>query len=754
MHNVYKLGNNFNRYNTQTINPNFGVAPNAIQSQVAPQVQLPAMYDVNDSPEAPSIKEAMTDGPMSMMLGPFIEHPIATLGTWLGLGVAMDKFSNACSGEYEKSLIGKATRLGDRIENSKFFQSKPMKSIGGFIRKYTKKGNEILHKSDLAQAAMHTEVQPENAMAKGIMYTAKDEIVQEFNNHIVSEKEGLGLMELEKSIPLKNLDLSKDEITFIEKEYGEKFSKLSKSDKSAKIANHITLRRLNLPEDEINKIITSKDANKLTKGEILKLMQKGTSVKLTPEVFKDMSNNPQKYHKLIEEIAKESKGKVWVGAGNYKILGPLTKPFKRKISMESIYNKMFSLGDGAKTKTGRMFSKSIQTIYRALTFGGGKLGALIFIAPGIVEMVKNTCKAEKGEKFGTAAWGLISSMTWVITFMLGGKILYGAAGLKYAGISKENIAKIKNTVKVFNEKNNNGEFKTFKDYKAAKKAAKKEIKNLKFVQNESFFNKTIKKLSGILSFDLNKFEGFKSSSGFKNMLYKIPNKGKNLVGSVLKFGLFMFAIQPILDGILHKGSNLIFGKDYDPFKDDEVKARKKEQKQFTHDDLKNRLIEAQAAKMNPQTNADNTQNADFALTQNYPKTDLSKYTNDMMQASLLAGETQNNMQPVMPQTVLNNTQNQPQNTIISNTLKNQTSDVKQNITKPKQKIDNYTYIPSSQNVIKSPVNETKENRYIPSAQAANIVKNFDNSNLDPALRRADLAEQKAKNILAGNFNQI
>ena len=36
----------------------------------------------------------------------------------------------------------------------------------------------------------------------------------------------------------------------------------------------------------------------------------------------------------------------------------------------------------------------------------------------------------------------------------------------------------------------------------------------------------------------------------------------------------------------------------------------------------------------------------------------------------------------------------------------------------------------------------------------NIVKNFDNSNLDPALRRADLAEQKAKNILAGNFNQI
>ena len=195
-------------------------------------------------------------------------------------------------------------------------------------------------------------------------------------------------------------------------------------------------------------------------------------------------------------------------------------------------------------------------------------------------MVKNTCKAEKGEKFGTAAWGLISSMTWVITFMLGGKILYGAAGLKYAGISKENIAKIKNTVKVFNEKNNNGEFKTFKDYKAAKKAAKKEIKNLKFVQNESFFNKTIKKLSGILSFDLNKFEGFKSSSGFKNMLYKIPNQGKNLVGTVLKFGLFMFAIQPILDGILHKGSNLIFGKDYDPFKDDEVKARKKEQKQF------------------------------------------------------------------------------------------------------------------------------------------------------------------------------
>ena len=72
-----------------------------------------------------------------------------------------------------------------------------------------------------------------------------------------------------------------------------------------------------------------------------------------------------------------------------------------------------------------------------------------------------------------------------------------------------------------------------------------------------------------------------------------------------------------------------------------------------------------------------------------------------------------------------------------------------------QKTDNYTYIPSSENVIAKNEVKTKETqKYIPSQKAGNFSKSFDNSGLDSALRRADIAEKQALQILAGNFGVI
>ena len=93
------------------------------------------------------------------------------------------------------------------------------------------------------------------------------------------------------------------------------------------------------------------------------------------------------------------------------------------------------------------------------------------------------------------------------------------------------------------------------------------------------------------------------------------------------------------------------------------------------------------------------------------------------------------------------------------------------------KIDNYTYIPSSKNIIPQPVKNNKldnytyipsseckiktdsasqdnKRRYIPSQAAANIQKSFDNSGLQSALDRAQKAEDKALRVLAGNFQDF
>ena len=71
---------------------------------------------------------------------------------------------------------------------------------------------------------------------------------------------------------------------------------------------------------------------------------------------------------------------------------------------------------------------------------------------------------------------------------------------------------------------------------------------------------------------------------------------------------------------------------------------------------------------------------------------------------------------------------------------------------PKEKRDNYTYIPSQNSVLNN-VQDTSEKvkKYIPSQNVGNLAKSFDNSGLSQALKRADKAEQMAINILSGKF---
>ena len=69
-------------------------------------------------------------------------------------------------------------------------------------------------------------------------------------------------------------------------------------------------------------------------------------------------------------------------------------------------------------------SKAMQMIHRGLTFGGGKLGALIFIAPLLVELGINVKKADKDQKIGTAANGFVDNISWVFTFPLALRMMH------------------------------------------------------------------------------------------------------------------------------------------------------------------------------------------------------------------------------------------------------------------------------------------------------------------------------------------
>ena len=105
-----------------------------------------------------------------------------------------------------------------------------------------------------------------------------------------------------------------------------------------------------------------------------------------------------------------------------------------------------TIGDGVKTKTGKAFASILQNIHRGLTFGNGKLGILFWVTPFMVDTIKDVIKAEPKEKLSTAIHGSIESISWVITFPLALIMMHRLGGMKYAGMSKENVEKCRELI--------------------------------------------------------------------------------------------------------------------------------------------------------------------------------------------------------------------------------------------------------------------------------------------------------------------
>ena len=226
--------------------------------------------------------------------------------------------------------------------------------------------------------------------------------------------------------------------------------------------------------------------------------------------------------------------------------------------------------------------------------------------------------------------------------------------------------------------------------------------------------------------DLETFKGYKGSNVVANIGRKIPKIFRNVAGVPMRLVIWGLISMGVLDAGIKKASTTIFGKSYDSMKHEEDETAKKEQKQFLAEDLNRRLYEAQRIKQ-------------------YGKQPQVQQTNSQGQMMATRGKEANSN--VIPQ-VYSEDEKVDNYTYIpssKNVIPHKTK---------KNGVDNYTYIPSSE--CKIPSDKTNENqrRYIPSQAAANIQKTFDNSGLQSALDRAQKAEDKALRVLAGNFDNI
>ncbi len=721
------LNNGYNIQNERRIPP----APmHRVPAQ--PQVRIPAYYQT--PPERLSIKEAMEQNPFMMIpyqmaIKPFTEHPAAILGSWVGISLAMDQYTKACGGEYEKSLLKKAVKLGDRIESSQVIQNKPVQSFLSSVKGLFNKSGKIAEKNSVLRAIKNTPSNPEWEMCTSEMLPQRQRIVHDFS-HIMST---LKIGE-EGYAGLHKLAVSKEEKAMLKKVFN--VSSLSQIPEN-KASVQIQLKRLGLEQDKINIILKNHDGGVAeTKNLILKIIGKDTE--WIKKIKEDSLGN---YTDEVQAASKKLSGKVKVGFAKFKPLGInlgwLTKPIERTLGMDEVHNRLASLSkEGAKTATGRFMAKTMQMIHRGLTFGGGKVGLLLFIAPALVESAINVKKAENNQKVSTGISSFINHISWVITFPLGLKLMHHLGGAQYSGLSKDQVTKCREIRNKFNAENKKGKYKNnAKLYAKELAAAQKEIEKITkpIFKKQNIFTKGIRKLARFMCWDLERFDGRDTGNFFKNKFTKIRNLPRNIVGVPMRFLIWGMITMFGLEAVLSKGLKLLLGESFDAEKEEDRKSAAKEQKKFLKEDLEKRLYETQLKKqMTAQQSA-----------QVNPQTQMLAHRGGNAQYQTYA--VPNNIQ----QTGSKNSQKADNYTYIPS----QENSIKAS-NNSKSKVDNYTYIPSQNCTIraKDGSSATETRTYIPSQEAAKIEKSWDNSGLNAALSRADRAENKALRILAGNFD--
>ena len=725
--------------NIQNIdNRNNGYALPQKAPTVRPQpqmVRIPDYYAPNDKK---SFKDYLEENPMYStgikgFFGPLIDHPIASVLTWFGCGFLLDKYTSACGGEYDKSLLKKVVNAGDKLENSKFVQSKPMQTILGLFKSGSKKSGNIIEKNSVLRAIWKTPTMPEWEMVKSEMIPQRQRVVHDFN-HIVNELKLSG----EGYAKLNKLALDKEENKLIKNLI--KTSNLTEEQASS----YIQLRRLGEKEEEIMKIISKADGGVAdTKKAILKAFG-DKNVDWLKEIQEDTFGN--KINE-VQEATRRVGGKVKIGLGEFKPfglnLGPITSPTKRILGCDNVYNRLYSLDGGAKTATGRFMSRFMQMVHRGLTFGGGKLGVLLFIAPAFVETAINVHKAEPDQKVGTGVSNLVNHISWVFTFPFALQIMHHICGAKYAGMKEDDIKMIRKKISDFNKDNKDGKFANYEAWNKERKKVNEFVKQHSKVKGQKWYTRGIRKIAGWLTPDLGKVDAYNTGNMVTRKFSQLRNLPRNLFGVPARLVIFGLLTMGVLDSILNKSIKFIFGDSYDSMKEEEIKDAKKEQKKFLKEDLTERLYEAQKKKItgvNKNTTAQQNNLQGNAIA--HHGAGGVNITGANITGANSAGVNSAGVNNGLDNQIIDNYSYVPSE---KNVIKSEA----------KAKTDNYSYIPSQNSTIKSNQENNPNTRsYIPSQAAANISKTWDNSGLQDALNRADRAEQRALRVLSGNFDEM
>lgn len=504
-------------------------------SQNGQQITVPAMQGIQDSYVSNRVKKAEY-GWASVPIG---------VGMWLGICKGMDYFNNKlCSKDYMETPFGKLGAWGDRVSdgyfNSSFAKSEAGQSFHSFLRRTKNYINEkIIGKNKVLTAIKTTPTSPEHSMvvaqAKGLL--------------------GLHNMEIQDLIPSF---IEKSEVADQLERYGMKKDEIAAVKKALK--GKKKAERLRLLEQEEFKLFGVKDADALKAAKIRALG------------FKDVAhyesiakgNKFLQHSKEVFEALKNADPNMHItrcqGEGKFGWFRKLF--FRRNITFKELANKYIVAGidNPHKTKLGRGLSKGFGWFLEGMTnrFAGGKFVAIMqamFLAEAAVATLNATGASDKVKTFIERN---VNAFSYVFAAPLAIMAMHRVGGMKYAGMTPEQVAKFREELAIFNEKVDAGVFKNKDAYKAAKKQL---TDMLQGDTKNGFFTKMFKKIGQFINIGNEKIKPYKSlSSNNMNFFRKMGYWTKNAAGYPLRFGLAMFILMPFVANATTKISNFIFGK--------------------------------------------------------------------------------------------------------------------------------------------------------------------------------------------------
>lgn len=546
------------------------------------------------------------------------------LGTWYLIAQGMDKFSKKCNGTYDESILGKITgkadKLSDKVTNSALFKS----SFGQWIGKRYNSIKSYLDrvssnpKNRLMYALRNHRTNPECKLVKvpaagldGFLEADTKQVFDEFlkpakqavqlrqygkdktyiDNFLDSVK---GLSKAEKRLRLQNEELKYFNIDPTQLE--NTFNQLGKKDRIRLIAAKLKEFGENIDRSKLRELLKNEDATLLNKFKDLKLKEakitKGLGFDSIAHYQKLTSEDYALSHmdELLNVLKKgdpKLKISIWKKDGTFgKIFGHL---LGRDVGIQELANKFeLTLKTGAKTKFGKFVGKAFGYLTEGCTnrFAGGKL-AVAMQAFIFADMLIHTFQAPKGEKGKTLIERFVNDFTYFLALPLGIWAMHKVGGLKYLGMTADQVKSYRQNLKLFNQ---NHKLYGKKMFKLRKKALNKQL--MAGVKNP--FLVALKKAANLLTVGIERTKPYISKdSANLNLLRKSKYWGKNALGYGIRFAIPMMLISPLIAKWTTKLTHKIFGRPTQSVLDEDKEEKTNDPK---------------ATKPATQTPAQNTQN--------------------------------------------------------------------------------------------------------------------------------------------------